>query len=130
MEKKFKILRFIGGVYKVLGIVTAVVTVLGALAICLTSILGGAMMDQLQNQFGDIGPVGLMGGAAGGAIIGGLLLVWGAIVALLLLAIGEGICLLLGLEENTRTTAIYMQEFSQPQYPAEAYPTEVYSPQP
>ena len=66
MEKKFKILRFIGGLYKVLGIITAVVTVLGAVAICLASILGGAIMDQVQSQFGDIGPVGLMGGAAGG----------------------------------------------------------------
>jgi len=130
MEKKFKILRFIGTVYRILGIITAVLTLLGAAGICLTSILGGAMMDQLQNQFGDIGPVGLMGGAAGGVIIGGVVLLWGAITALLLLATGEGISLLLSLEENTRTTALYMQQFSQPEYPAETYPAEPYTPQP
>jgi hypothetical protein len=130
MEKKFKILRFIGTVYKILGIITAVLTLLGAVGICLASVLGGAMMDQVQSEFGNIGPVALMGGAAGGVIIGGALLVWGAITALLLLAAGEGISLLVALEENTRTTALYMQQFSQPEYPAETYPAEPYTPQP
>ena len=130
MEKKFKILRFIGTVYKVLGIITAVLTILGAAGICLTSVLGGAMIDQVQREFGEIGPVGLMSGAAGGAIIGGFLLVWGTIIALLLLAAGEGIYLLLALEENTRTTADCMQQFSSAQYPAQTYPAEPYTPQP
>jgi len=95
VEKKFKILRFIGTVYKVLGIITAVLTVLGAVGICLTSVLGGAIFDQIQGELGNLGPMGVMGGAAGGAIIGGFLLVWGTIIALLLLAAGEGIYLLL-----------------------------------
>ena len=130
MEKKFKILRFIGTVYRILGIITAVLTVLGAAGICLTSVLGGAMIDQVQRELGDIGPLGLMSGAAGGAIIGGFLLVWGTITALLLLAAGEGIYLLLALEENTRTTADCMQQFSSAQYPAQTYPAEPYTPQP
>jgi hypothetical protein len=130
MEKKFKILRFIGTVYRILGIITAVLTVLGAAGICLTSVLGGAIMDQVQSELGNIGPVGLLGGAAGGAIIGGFLLVWGTIIALLLLAAGEGIYLLLALEENTRTTADCMQQFSTAQYPAQTYPSEPYTPQP
>ena len=130
MEKKFKILRFIGTVYKVLGIITAVLTVLGAVGICLTSVLGGAIFDQIQGELGNLGPMGVMGGAAGGAIIGGFLLVWGTIIALLLLAAGEGIYLLLALEENTRTTADCMQQFSSAQYPAQTYPAEPYTPQP
>ena len=125
MEKKFKVLRLIGTLYKVLGIITAVLTVVGAAGICLTSILGGAIFDQIQGELGNLGPMGMMGGAAGGAIIGGFLLVWGAIVALLLLAAGEGIALLLALEENTRTTAECMTQFSSAQYP-----TETYTPQP
>jgi len=130
VEKKFKILRFIGTVYKVLGIITAVLTVLGAVGICLTSVLGGAIFDQIQGELGNLGPMGVMGGAAGGAIIGGFLLVWGTIIALLLLAAGEGIYLLLALEENTRTTADCMQQFSSAQYPAQTYPAEPYTPQP
>ena len=130
MEKKFKILRFIGTVYKVLGIITAVLTVLGAVGICLTSVLGGAIFDQIQGELGNLGPMGVMGGAAGGAIIGGFLLVWGTIIALLLLAAGEGIYLLLALEENTRTTADCMQQFSSAQYPAQTHPAEPYTPQP
>ena len=130
MENKFKILRFIATVYRILGIITAVLTILGAAGICLTSVLGGAMMDQVQSGLGELGTVGLMSGAAGGAIIGGFLLVWGTIMALLLLAAGEGISLLLALEENTRTTADCMQQFSLAQYPAQTYPTETYTPQP
>jgi len=130
MEKKFKILRFIGTVYKLLGIITAVLTVLGAAGFCLTSLLGGAIFDQIQRELGNLGPVGLMGGAAGGVIIGGFLLVWGAIVAVMLLAAGEGIFLLLALEENTRTTADCMRQFSLAQSPAQTYPTETYMPQP
>jgi len=130
MEKKFKILRFIGTVYRILGIITAVLTVLGAVGICLTSVLGGAIFDQIQGELGNLGPMGVMGGAAGGAIIGGFLLVWGTIIALLLLAAGEGIYLLLALEENTRTTADCMQQFSSAQYSAQTYPAEPYTPQP
>jgi len=130
MEKKFKVLRFIGAVYKILGIITAVLTLLGAAGICLTTVLGGAIVDQVQSELGDIGPLGLMGGAAGGVIIGGFVLLWGAITALLLLAAGEGIALLVALEENTRTTALTMQLFSRPEDPAETYPAEPYTPQP
>ncbi|MCJ7739330.1 MAG: hypothetical protein MUQ10_18790 [Anaerolineae bacterium] len=129
MEKKFKVLRFIAAVHKILGIITAVLTVIGAVGICLTSILGGAIFDRIQTELGNLGPVGVMGGAAGGAIVGGFLLIWGTIVAVVLLAAGEGIFLLLALEENTRTTADCMQQFSLAQYPAQTDPTEPYTPQ-
>lgn len=115
MEKKFKILRFVGSVYKILGIISAVVTVIAGIGICLTSVLGGAMLDRVQRELGNVGPMGLVGGAAGGAIIGGVILLYGATMALLLYGIGEGIYLLLTLEENTRATAIYLQQVSQPQ---------------
>jgi len=114
IEKKFKILRFIGSVYKVLGIIAAVLTIVAALGICVMSILGGAAMDQVQRELGDVG-LGLLGGMAGGAIIAVGVILYGGIMALLLYGVGEGIFLLLSLEENTRITADYLQRYSEQQ---------------
>ena len=44
MEKKFKALRFVGTVYKVLGIIAGVLTAIGAIGSCLFSILGGSLI--------------------------------------------------------------------------------------
>ena len=113
MERKFKVLRFIGSAYKVLGIISGVLTAIGALGICLTSILGGAMVDQVQRQLGEAtGALSLMGGVAGGIIVAGIVLVYGAVMTLMLYGVGEGIYLLIALEENTRTTAICLQQYS------------------
>ncbi len=113
MDKKFRVLRFIGTVYKILGIIAAVLTVVGSLAICLTSVLGGTMMNQFQRQFGGgYGSYGLMNGPVAGVIAGIIILLYGAIMTFMLYGLGEGIYLLLALEENTRTTATYLQQYS------------------
>ncbi len=109
MERKFKVLRIIGSIYKILGIIAAAVTVLMALGVCLSSVLGGAMMTQFERQ---MGMGGLLGGALGGVVIGGFVLLGGAVYTLMLYGIGEGIFLLLALEENTRTTAALMRQYS------------------
>ena len=115
MEMKFKVLRLVGSVYKVLGIISAVLTLILALGICLVSLLGGAMMDQVQRELGrTMGPLGMLGGAAGGAIAAGFVLIYGVVMTLVLYGAGEGIYLLLALEENTRTTAILLQQYSDP----------------
>jgi hypothetical protein len=115
MDRKFKVLRLIGSVYKVLGIISAVLTLILAVGICLVSLLGGAVMDQLQREMGRaMGPVGMVGSAAGGAVAAGFVLIYGVVMTLLLYGAGEGIYLLLALEENTRTTAICLQQYSNP----------------
>lgn len=109
MERRFKILRLIGTIYKVLGAITGVLTIVGALGICLMSVLGAAIYEDIQAELG-VG--GLISGAVGGVIIGGVILLYGAVMTLMLYGLGEGIYLLLALEENTRTTAITMQQYS------------------
>ncbi len=61
----------------------------------------------------------LLGGAAGGVIAAGLVLIYGAVMTLVLYGAGEGIYLLLALEENTRATALYLQQFSDPEVASE-----------
>jgi hypothetical protein len=112
MEKKFGALRFIGSLYKVIGIIVAVVTVISALGICATSVLGGAAMQDFSRQFG--GPnnngLGMLGSAFGGLIIGLIVILNGGLLAVGLYAIGEGIYLLLSLEANTRATTALLQQ--------------------
>jgi hypothetical protein len=116
MEKKFKALRIVGTVYKVIGIIGGVLTVIGALGFCLMSLLGGSLINSAMNSLnysggsGSSGPAGFLGGILGGVIVGGLILLYGGIGSITLYAFGEGIYLLISLEENTRNTAFLLQQ--------------------
>ena len=102
MEKKFQILRFVGTVYKVFGIIIGVITILLVIGACLMSILGGTIMDQIQREFGAAVPAMNI---IGGVVASFLILLYGGGLAITLYAAGEGVYLLLALEENTRRTA-------------------------
>ena len=107
MEKHYTALRTIGSIYKVLGAIAGVVTVLLVIAACLTSVLGGAAADTFGRQLGsDVGLGGLLGGVFGGLLLSFFIVLYGGGMALTLYAAGEGIYLLLALEENTRATVL------------------------
>jgi hypothetical protein len=116
MEKKFKALRLVASIYKVIGIISGVLTIIGSLGFCLMSILGGSLFTAALNSVsqygggGSSGPAGTLGGLLGGVVIGGLILLYGGIASITLYAFGEGIYLFIGIEENTRTTAVLLQQ--------------------
>jgi vacuolar-type H+-ATPase subunit I/STV1 len=111
MEKRYRALRVIGTIYKVLGGIAGIVTILLALGICATSVLGGAAMDEFSREFGgDIGIPGLLSGFLGGVIGTVLVLIYGFGFSVTLYALGEGVYLLLALEENTRATVALLQQ--------------------
>jgi hypothetical protein len=97
MEQRYTALRTIGSIYKILGLIAAGVTALAVLAICVGG-SGGARSA-----------LGLFGGALGGLIGSLFVLIYGGGIALTLYAAGEGVFLLLALEENTRLSAMLMQ---------------------
>jgi hypothetical protein len=110
MEKRYAALRLIGSVYKILGIIVGVLTILMVLGLCATSIFGSSILGEIGRQYGS---GNAMGGAGG--IVLGLLMSLGAIIygggmAVTLYALGEGIYLLIALEENTRATALLLQK--------------------
>ena len=119
MQKKYGILRFVGGFYKVVGIILGVITLFSSLGICLSSILGGSMLSQAAQNSGlplAAGGIGLIGG-----IIGALIsLIFGALGALGMYAVGELISLLISVEENTRYSA--SQLHSRPPSPVQPAP--------
>ncbi len=110
MEKRYGALRIVGTVYKVLGIVVAVLTVLAVLALCGTSVLGGAALDSMGRQFGqDFGGSGIFGGVLGGVVLSVFSILYGGMIAITLYAFGEMTYLLIALEENARATAAMLQ---------------------
>ncbi len=111
MEKRYVSLRIIGTIYKIAGGIVGAITILLVLGICITSLLGGAALDSFSRQFGRDpgGFVGVFSGFLGG-IIGSLLaILYGGGLAVTLYALGEGVYLLLALEENTRATVLLLQ---------------------
>ena len=111
MGKRYTALRIIGSIYKALGIIVGVITILGVLSICATSVLGGAIVDNLTNQLGgNAGGAGLFSGIFGGLILGLFVIINGGGIAVTLYALGEGIYLFLAMEENTREISILLRK--------------------
>lgn len=104
MKKKFGMLRFIAGFYKVLGILFAVVSILAAVGVLLSSILGGAILEGFSSDLGQLG-VTAVGGILGGILSAVVILIGGGLAAICYFAIGEAIMVFLAIEENTRATA-------------------------
>ena len=108
MEKKFKALRTIGSIYKILGIIASIITILIIIGICATSFLGGAALDSFSRELGDYGYSGfssVFSGLVGGLLLSIFAIINGGIIALSLFGIGEGIYVFISIEENTRATA-------------------------
>ena len=112
MDKRYGALRFIGTIYKLIGIIVLLVTVLGALGACAGVLVGGAAFRETAAQSG----VPILGSLLGGIIVALFGLLYGGAVGLTLFAAGDFISLLLALEENTRSTATLLR--AQPAPPA------------
>jgi hypothetical protein len=121
MEKHFKVLRFIGSVYKIVGIIIAAITILSALGICGVSILGGTASEtilQSLNPNGGSQGLGIVGGLVGGIVISLIIIIGGGIYAISIYALGEAVYLLIALEENTRRTAALLHHHVEAEPPA------------
>jgi len=112
MEKRFKALRFLSAVYKVLAWIVLVLGVLAGLGILTLGVIGGRTLPTLSYGYArgmDFLPALMQGGIVVG-IVGflGSLLVSG-LHFLILYAVSEFILLALSMEENTRETAYYLR---------------------
>jgi hypothetical protein len=113
VEKRYKALRFVGTVYKVLGIIVMVLTALISIGICGFSAISGSALDSLRNSIGQsTGVLGLFSGLLGGIISGLIILLYGALMGITTYAIGQFIYLFIDIEENTRITAELLQHRS------------------
>jgi hypothetical protein len=106
MEKRYKALRIISTIYKVLAAIVAVLTILSILGFCATSLLGGAALDSFGD---DTGIADLFSGVLGALIFSVVAIIYGGGLSVTLYAVGDILDLLLALEENTRRTAMLLQ---------------------
>ncbi len=100
--KKYKALRTIATIFKILGIISLVMTILLSLASCLFYGIMGASFSNLSRDL-----YGLTGGESGavvaaGVILGLFILIYGGFSSLMIYGAGELIYVLLDIEQNTR----------------------------
>jgi hypothetical protein len=110
MERRYKVLRFIATMMKVVGILTGILAILGAISICGIFTSSGLAFEQILRNFGqDTRGFGAFAGILGGLFAGILPIILGASLALIMYAGGEAVNLQIDIEENTRSTVWYLQ---------------------
>jgi hypothetical protein len=110
MEQRYHALRTIGSIFRVVGYIILVLTILAALAICGISVIGGSVFESTSQGLGVSSTgAGFLSGLFGGLLLGIGVILYGGLIALSFLAFGEGIFLLLGIEENTRKTSYLIE---------------------
>lgn len=100
-EKRYPFLRAMSVIYKVLGGITAGLTLIGVLFSCIAGFTSGSAFEEL----GDLGLIPGVAGAIGGLITGFFVLLYGGFIAITLFGVGDMIDLSLSIEENIRSMA-------------------------
>ncbi len=108
METRFRSLRIIASILKILAWIALVGGILAGIGTLIAGIAGGRAI--LPSGAGsDMATLGLLGGTIGGLVAGlGILLV-SFLNFLFLYATGDAIDLALAIEQNTRETAWYLK---------------------
>lgn len=115
MAKKFRVLRIVGILWKILAWIVLAGGVLSSVGVLLTSLLGGGLIRQLGRRTAET-PVGPFVFSAAGGVVGFILgLIVTIVYFLALYAVGELIHLMLSVEENTRAMAEWAQRQVLPQ---------------
>jgi len=111
LEKRFKVLRIVGTIYKILAWITLILGTLSGLGMLGVSLLMGMRMArQLPRLYTFAPQAGMVGGIVGAIAI----LLLAILYSLFLYAAGEFIYLALAIEENTRETALYLRGKEEP----------------
>lgn len=120
MEKRYGALRFIGTLYKVLGVIAGVLTLLAVIGLCVSTLAGGAALAGLQRSQSGLGAAGALGGTLLGVVSVIVSLIYGGGLAISLYGLGEGVYLLIALEENTRATVRLLEHQARTNQPPAA----------
>ena len=101
MEKKFKILRIVAFIWKIVAWVILVISALGGCGSLVMTLMAGNQLSRQTNALG----LGMLGGTVGGITIAVVATLVGLFYFISLYAVAEMIDVALALEENTRATA-------------------------
>ncbi|HLA42180.1 MAG TPA: hypothetical protein VJZ27_02020 [Aggregatilineales bacterium] len=116
MEKRYSILRIISAIYKFVGVILLILTLLSSAGACLLSIAGGAALNDIieEAESDEFGRSNSDSGLAEASALGGMLLsvgvlLYGGFISLAVYGTGEAIQVFLSIEENTRATSLLMR---------------------
>lgn len=98
METKYRVLRIVATIWKVLAWIVLVLSVLGGCGTLALGVIGSAAARSND-------ALGLGGGLLGGAITAAVAIFFGVLYFLFLYAFSELVDVLIALEANTRATA-------------------------
>ena len=101
MEKKFRILRIVAFLWKIVAWIILVLSVLGGCGTLVMLVTAGNQLSRQSSVFG----LGILGGAVGGIVIAVVAILGGLFYFISLYAVAEMIDVMLALEEHTRATA-------------------------
>jgi hypothetical protein len=101
MEKRFRALRIIATIYKVVAWIILIFGILIGFLYLAVFLIGGASTVRQ-------GYYGLVGGGLIGIVFATLIMLYAAILFLVLYGAGEAIFLALAVEENTRETTLLL----------------------
>lgn len=107
MEKRFRSLRIIGTVFKILAWATLVLGVLGGIILIIGGLATGFSGSSALGN--DASGLGLVAGLFTGLLGGVTTVICSLLGFLCLYAYGDAIYLALAIEENTRETAYYLK---------------------
>ena len=102
MKKRFGVLRILSSFLKILGIVTAVLAVIAGLVAFVMSFAGGDMFEAMG--------VDSTGGVLAGLLTAFVVVIFGALYALILYGYGELLMLFISMEENTFKTVKLLED--------------------
>jgi hypothetical protein len=97
VKKKYKVLRLIAVLMKILAFVLGALLIIAGLVMV---VAGAAASSKTTTTFPDAGPAAFLGGVVGGLIA----LVYGVLVFIFLYAYAEWMYVFMDIEENTRVT--------------------------
>ncbi len=100
MVKKFRVLRIVAVIWKVIAWIVLVASILGGCGTLVLGLMAGGAGASSNNALG-----AMLGGALGGAVTGLIAILFGILYFIFLYAFAELVDVMLALEENTRATA-------------------------
>jgi hypothetical protein len=109
MQRKYRALRTIATIFKVLGWVILILGILSACATSAAMLLGGSAMLGFTGSGGG-GDAGALWGAIAGIVTFVVMAITVGLYALILIAASEGIQVFLDIEENTREMARHLSQ--------------------
>ncbi|MHB8806043.1 MAG: hypothetical protein ACYC59_00520 [Anaerolineaceae bacterium] len=101
MKKRFKFLRTLANIFKILGILLAALSLLGGIILIVLSLSNG----NFWSLFGLDAATGYSVGLASGIIT----LVCGVLCGLMVYGFGELVYVLISIEENTYKTSVFLE---------------------